>query len=115
MSVPEHTDAQILDLLEVIHSRPITVHLDRAHERRLRASLGRGYAQGDVPDGSDDHELEIALLAASDRGLRDGETDAGVWTDVAGRECPLPRRVRSPWRRRARFAWQAARTSWRAS
>ena len=115
MSVPEHTDAQILDLLAVIQSRPITVHLDRAHERRLRASLTRGYAQGDEPDGSDTHELEIALLAASDRGLCDGESDAGVWSDVAGRECPLPRRARSPWRRRARYAWQAARTSWRAS
>lgn len=112
---PEHTEAEILDLLEAIEGRPITVHLARAHERRLQAHLIRCYADGFPPDGSDDHELEVALLATSDRGLHDGEDDAGVWSDVAGRECPLPRHVRAPWRRRLWFAWRAARTSWRAS
>lgn len=106
-------DAQLLDLLGAVHSRPITVRIDRAHERRLRANLAR-YDEGLIGE-SEDQALEIALLATSDRGLHEGESDAGVWTDVAGRECPLPRRVRSPWRSRLRFAWRAARTSWRAT
>lgn len=109
--------APVLDLIEAIEGRDITVYLSRAHERRLQANIAR--FNEDVPedpmDPNEDADLAVALVATSDRGLREGESDAGVWTDPAGREHSLPRRVRSRWDRRLRFAWRSAVTTWRAT
>lgn len=108
---------KIDDLIEAVYGRPIQVHMSFATERRLRANIAR--FNEDVPDdpldpGSDD-DLAIVLGACAERGLRAGESDARVWTNAAGRERPLPRTVRSPWRLRLRFAWRAAVTTWRAT
>jgi hypothetical protein len=105
------------DIVDAVYGRTIDVHISRAMERRLQANIAR--FNKDVPedpmDPSCDGDLAIALAGCADRGLRDGESDAGVWSTVAGHECPLPRTVRAPWTMRARFALRAAVTAWRAA
>jgi hypothetical protein len=93
----------------------LLVSIDRAMERRLRWSLTRYYSQGGTRDYDDDGELEVALLAVADRGLRAGETDAGVWSRLDGRCSPLPRNKRAPFRNRLGYAWQSAVSTYRAT
>jgi hypothetical protein len=108
---------EYIDVMDAIDGRPLTVHLSRAVERRLRANIARYNREvpSDPMDASCDEDLAIVLAACAERGLHAGESDERVWTDVAGREHPLPRTVRAPWRMRVRFAWRAAVTSWRST
>ncbi|MCA1571687.1 MAG: hypothetical protein LC798_15515 [Chloroflexi bacterium] len=62
-----------------------------------------------------DSDLAIVFAGAALRGLGDGEDDDGVWSDTDGRLYYLPRRVRSPWHLRMKFAWRAAKTTWKAT
>lgn len=107
---------QLADLLEAVQGRPLRVHLSRALERRLVCEIDRVAADLGVPlNTGDDRELELGLMAAADRGLRESESDAGVWSDPGGRVQPLPRAQRAGRRRRVRWAWRAAVTSWRST
>jgi hypothetical protein len=51
----------------------------------------------------------------ADRGLRAGETDAGVWSHLNGVCTPLPRNKRACFRNRLRYAWQDAVATYRAN
>lgn len=109
-TTPETRVARFIEGLGT--SRALTVSLDRATERRLWRSL-RDFCGAD--EGlSAAQELEVALLAAADGGLRDAEARDGVWSDVDGTCWPLPRERRVAWRMRLRFAWDAARVVWHA-
>jgi hypothetical protein len=107
------TVAQLAPFLDAVEGRNLTVHVSRAHERRLRANHER--CDEDCSGEATDADLEIALLATSDRGLYAGESDAGVWTSPDGREWLLPRRSRCGLRLRLRVAVRAAVTAWRAA
>lgn len=111
------TDQQLVDFFEhQIQSRRIMVNMSRAMERRLRRSLAAVNRETpDDPFDSSDGSLAIAIIAACDRGLQDAETDDGVWAGIDGTERPLPRRVRAPIIRRAKFSWRAARNMWRST
>jgi hypothetical protein len=97
------------------HIRTLSVSIDCATERRLRRSLESYYSQGGTKDYDQDGELEVALLAVADRGLRAGETDAGVWSRLDGRCSPLPRNKRARFRNRLGYAWQSAVATYRAT
>lgn len=101
---------------EQLPSRPLTVQISRANERRLRRSLVT--VNRDLPDDPiafDDEGLGHALMGAADGGLRMAEEEDGVWTDLDGRAYDLPRPVRAPVMMRLKFAWRAASSAWRAS
>lgn len=102
---------------EALPYREIVVAISRADERRLARhidSLNRDMTD-DQLNPLFDVDLGIALAGCALTGLAEGEASDGVWADIDGRCQPLPRRVRSPWRRRARYAWRAARQTWRAT
>jgi hypothetical protein len=104
---------EFLEGLETVRTLPVRV--DRAMERRLRRSLADYYADGGKRDYDDEGELEAALLAVADRGLRGNEKDAGVWSRMDGQCSPLPRNKRAPFRNRLRYAWRSAVTTYRAN
>lgn len=111
------TDEQLAEFfVHQVQSRPITVDVSRSTERRLRrylASVDR--EEPHDPIGSSDSALALAIISACDSGLREAESEDGVWTTLDGSEHPLPRTVRAPVMMRVKFAWRAARDMWRSS
>lgn len=97
--------------------RTLEVQISRADERRLARSIAA--VNRDIPedpmDPKADTDLATALSGAATRGLDAYDEDDGVWTDLDGVARALPRPNRSPWRKRVKYAWQAARRTWRAS
>lgn len=97
--------------------RTLAVAISRADEIRLVRNIAR--FNEDVPDDplnpGHDADLALALMGCALRGLDADDIDAGVWSDLDGSCHALPPPNRAPWRRRLRYARQAAMTSWRAS
>jgi hypothetical protein len=97
--------------------RRLELWISLADERRLRASIARFNEQvpDDPLDPTSDEDLAIAFSGCALRGLDAGESDDGVWADLDGTLRALPRRVRSPWWLRLRFAWRSAVRTWRST
>ncbi len=97
--------------------RELVVAVSRADVRRLERSIRQinKDSPGAPMDPADDIDLGIVLMGAALRGLDANDADHGAWSGIDGYEWPLPRPNRSPWRRRLRYAWRAARTSWRST
>ncbi len=97
--------------------RTLTVPISRADEIRLVRNIE--VFNRDVPDdpmnAAHDDDLATALMGCATRGLDAGDDDEGVWSDLDGTVRVLPRPNRAPWRRRLRYAWRAAQTSWRST
>ena len=112
------TDAQLAQFFEhQVQSRPITVDGSRS-TRPARSTLprvDRPIRVRDDPIGQSDSALALAIISACDSGLREAESEDGVWTTLDGSEHPLPRTVRAPVMMRAKFCWRAARDMWRST
>lgn len=97
--------------------RGLEVQVSRADERRLRRSIAA--INRDMPhdplDPTSDTDLATALTGAALRGLDMADEDDGVWSDLDGVCRALPRPNRSPWRKRVKYSWQAARRTWAAT
>jgi len=96
-------------VLEMVMSRPITVQLTRADERRLSAQADR--ILDEDPDAFPNHEtwdetLGVLILGAMEWGLDESEHRAGLvatnWGEL------LPRR-KPKLRRRLKWAWRELR------
>lgn len=106
-------------LIDALPYRELVVSISRADERRLARhieSLNRDEAEPLLAmDPEDDIDLAVALMGCALSGMAAGEDEDGVWADSRGQAWDLPRPNRAPWRMRARFAWRAARRTWRAT
>lgn len=114
----EASDDTLRKLVEVaLPCRELVVAVSRADIRRLERSIQQinTDSPGDPMDPSDDIDLAIVLMSAALRGLDANDADHGAWSGMDGTEWPLPRPHRAPWRRRLRYAWRAAVTSWRST
>ncbi len=113
------SDDRLREFVEhAVPYRELVVAVSRADIRRLERSIqqvNKASRPEDQMDPACDTDLGIALTGAALRGLDANDSDVGAWSDMAGYEWPLPRPNRSPWRKRAKYAWRAARTSWRAT
>lgn len=116
------TDEQLATFVEhQVQGRPITVHVSRSTERRLRrylASIDRYSLDGreqDEPIDASDSSLAMAIISTCTNGLQEAESEDGVWTTLDGSDHPLPRAVRAPVMMRVKFCWRAARDMWRSS
>ncbi len=114
----EASDDRLREFVAVaLPCRELVVGVSRADIRRLERSIRQiNAASPDDPmNPACDIDLGIALMGAALRGLDANDADDGVWSGMDGCSRPLPPPNRSPWHKRAVFAWRAARTTWRAT
>lgn len=112
------TDRFALFVRHQLPQRPLVVHLSPAIERRLVA-FGEAFNDANPDDPVNllhDADVGVLLLACAERGLRDDEDERGKFAShLEGFLFDLPRPVRAPLLLRARIAFEAAVTKWRAS
>lgn len=106
-------------LIDALPYRELVVSISRADERRLARHIESLNHQEAEPllamDPANDIDLGIALMGCALSGMAAGEDHDGVWAGTDGRHFDLPRPNRAPWPMRAKFAWRAARRTWRAT
>lgn len=105
-------------LINALPYRELVVSISPADERRLRrniAAYNRETTDGDHLDAECPTDLAVVFTGCALRGLEAADDDDGVWSDLDGHAYDLPRPHRSPLRLRVRFAWRAARQTWRSS
>lgn len=117
---PDWDVAALARLSGSLSSRALTVPLSSWIERRVVAHMRA--LNGDFLLSNDellilssDADIAIVLLACADRGLEASERERGVWAELDGRERPLPRPRRAPWRRRVKYSWREAVLAWRST
>lgn len=104
-------------LIDALPYRELVVSISRADERRLARLIAA--LNDDEPEAPlspfDSVDLAVAFTMCALDGLSADEERAGVWAHRDGFTYDLPRPVRMPWRIRLRYAWRAARRTWRAT